>query len=280
MWKFGKQRSDGAAQAKNDKPLSQSATARMLDQRKNRLLEFVAGCVTSSELGVEIGPFDRPLLTRPDWNVRYADVSSTSELRRLADNSPLRHADRVVEVDYVLKGISLPQAISGASVRYIFGSHVYEHIADLLGFLRQLAAEMGPGGAIIGAFPDRRYTYDIDRPRTTLGQFIDRDARSITQPDPHTVFDHFYHFKPVKAGQVWQHGVNHGVARQFSLAHARKMMDTARSSYVDVHCNILTDQEFVDLTETFPDLGISLRLQKMVETVRPMNEFHFCLKVV
>ncbi|VVT11218.1 conserved hypothetical protein [Roseovarius sp. EC-HK134] len=212
--------------------------------------------------------------------MRYADVSTTNELRRLAKSSPLRRVDRVVEVDYVLRNITLPRAIPGTGVRFVFGSHVYEHIANLLGFFRQLAAEMGPGGAVIGAFPDRRYTYDIDRPRTTLGQFIDRETRDIASPDAQTVFDHFYHFRPVKAGQVWQHGANHGVARQFSLAHARKMMNTARISYVDVHCNILTDQEFVELTETFPELGINLTLHKLVETFRPMNEFHFCLKVV
>ncbi|AWZ19924.1 SAM-dependent methyltransferase [Roseovarius sp. AK1035] len=47
-----------------------------------------------------------------------------------------------------------------------------------------------------------------------------------------------------------------------------------------MHCNIPTDQELVELTETFPELGIKLSLHKMVETFRPMNEFHFCLKVV
>ncbi|WP_439525927.1 hypothetical protein [Roseovarius mucosus] len=145
-----------AAQTGKDKPLSQSAVARVLEQRKTRLRVFVAGCVRSTELGVEIGPFGRPLLTGPDWNVRYADVSTTNELRRLAKSSPLRRVDRVVEVDYVLWNITLPQAIPGAGVRFVFGSHVYEHIANLLGFFRQLAAEMGPGGAIIGAFPNRR----------------------------------------------------------------------------------------------------------------------------
>ncbi|EAQ23628.1 hypothetical protein [Roseovarius sp. 217] len=251
-----------------------------LEQRGPRLLEFVANCVEPQALGVEIGPFDRPLLTRPDWNVRYADVNTTDDLKYLAGRSPLRHVEKVVEVDYVLKSVSLPRAISGHGVKFVFGSHVYEHIPNLLGFLRDIATELGSGGTVIGAFPDRRYTYDIDRPRTTLGQFLDRHARDISQPDPQTVFDHFYHNREVKAGQIWTKGADHGAPRRFSLGHAQEMMQQAQTRYVDVHCNVLTDQEFVDLTEVFPELGINLGLHALVKTYRPLHEFHFCLKVL
>lgn len=253
--------------------------ALVLEQRDARLSEFVRSNVNATDLGVEIGPFDRPHLKRPEWNVRYADVNTTTELRRLASASPLRHVDRVVEVDYLLNATSLPRAISGHGVKFVFGSHVFEHIPNLLGFFRDIAAEMGSGGTIVGAFPDRRYTYDIDRPRTTLGQFVDRNARDILKPDPQTVFDHFYYNRDVKAGQIWAKGAEHGRPRRFTLSHAQKMMERAQQQYVDVHCNVLTDQEFIDLTEVFPELDIELRLHDLVKTYRPLHEFHFCLKV-
>lgn len=259
-------------------PRSAPGTANAPDRRLNAVHDYLDRHVSRSDRGVEIGAFDRPILKRPEWNVLYADVYSTERLLELARNNPRRHVDRVVEVDLPLGEQTLAKAMAGRGIDFVFGSHVFEHIPNLLGFLRDVAVELNDGGRVIGAFPDRRYTFDIDRPRTTLGQLVDRDRQNLSKPDPSAVFDHFYHFKPVKAGQVWHSGNDHGVGRSFTVAQAIEKSRNSLDEYVDAHCNIFGDDEFEAIAAEFVNLGIPLRLDSIFPTSRPMNEFFFCLR--
>lgn len=258
---------------------SSAPSAEAGDARKSRLLKFAADSIRTGSRGVEIGPYDRPLLTRPDFEIQYADVQTTETLRDLATQNPRRFPEKVVQVDFVIGEKSLAELIDGRGIGYVFGSHVYEHIPNLLGFLRDIANVIGPSGRIIGAYPDRRYTFDIDRPRTTLGQLIDRDLRGLTQPDMASVFDHFFHFRALAAGRIWNFGADHGVARSNTIHNAMAETRKSASQYVDVHCNLFTDDEFIELVDAIHELGVPLKLRAIEPTKRPLNEFFFCLEV-
>ena len=247
--------------------------------RQFKLLRFINENLDPALLGVEIGAFDRPILTPPTYNIRYADVHSTGTLRELAAMNPRRSVDKVVAVEFVIGEQTLAQQIDGRGVSYVFGSHVFEHIPNLLGFLRDMTRSLGPGGRLIGAFPDRRYTFDIDRPRTTLGQLLDRDFRQLVRPDPATVFDHFHNFRRITAGRVWVSGGGHGVPRAYTISQSLAQMQKSKENYIDVHCNVFTDDEFVEMIGEIALLGVGLTVIAVERTKRPGNEFLFCLEV-
>lgn len=251
------------------------------ERRLELLQDFLGSFDLKSKLGVEIGPYDRPILPKPDYDMIYADVFSTEELRRMGAANKNRDASKVVDVEIVLRDQTLGAAIEGRNVKYVFGSHVYEHIPNLLGFLREVAESLGPGGLIIGAFPDRRYTYDIERPRTTLGQLLDRDARNVTKPDPDIVFDHRFYFRPVKSPAIWALGEAGIPERQFTFDHAMAKMELSHEDYVDAHCNLFSDEEFAEAMAALGAAGrLPLSVASVTPTVRPFNEFFFALKVV
>jgi len=259
-----------------------ASTATSLDPveiRKAKLLAFVDANLSKDMRGVEIGAYDRPMLNKPNYDIMYADVLSTESLREHAAMNPRRFPEKVVPVDFVIAENTLAQAIEGRGMSYVFGSHVFEHIPNLLGFLRDMASSLGKGGVLLGAYPDRRYTFDIDRPRTTLGQLLDRDLRQLKRPDAATVFDHFHHFRQITAGRVWNLGADHGLPRTHSLGYAFAEMRKSTEDYVDVHCNLFTDDEFAALIGEMSQLGVPVKLRSLERTKRPGNEFLFCLEV-
>jgi SAM-dependent methyltransferase len=58
--------------------------------------------------------------------------------------------------------------IASASLNFIIASHVLEHLPFPLAALKEWYRALAPGGALLVKIPDKRYTFDIKRPRTPL----------------------------------------------------------------------------------------------------------------
>ncbi len=241
--------------------------------------EFVGAFDLGAARGLELGPFDRPVFPRRAYaDILYADVKDTAELRRLARISPRRDENAVVTVDYVLADRALDDVVPHGSLDFVFCSHVLEHVPDLVATLNSIEAILRPGGLFLCAYPDRRFTFDIDRPATTLAQVFDRHARRVRRPEPETVHEHFLNSRSVRVGRLWQ-GLPDAVGpRNFTLEDAEKHAAQARSRYVDVHCNVLSDSEFTAMVAALNDAGMTrLHVRSMLETAAPLNEFFVAL---
>lgn len=149
--------------------------------RKEKLLLHVS----QGGRGVEIGPSYNPLAPkREGYRVTTLDTLDREGLRAKYAAHQV-DIDRIEEVDCVWKGERYADLIPRPhDFDWILASHVIEHTPDLIGFLEDCSAILGPGGVLSLAIPDKRRCFDRYRPISGLGQVIDRH---VTRAKSHTV---------------------------------------------------------------------------------------------
>lgn len=134
--------------------------------------------------GIEIGALHRPLKVPKSAHVAYVDRQSNDELRRTYPE--LNHFE-LVSIDRVDNGESL-DSIPAESLDFIIANHMIEHCENPISTLSCHFNKLVPGGIAYYAIPDRDFTFDRDRPLTTVEHlefdFLNGPASSRAQ--------HFY----------------------------------------------------------------------------------------
>jgi SAM-dependent methyltransferase len=122
--------------------------------------------------GIEIGALHNPLDVPGSARVHYVDHLPVDELRRhypeLAD-VPL------VDVDVLDDGERLA-TIGDGTQDFVIANHFLEHCENPLGAFGNMIRVLRPGGVLYLAVPDKRYTFDADRPATPTDHVL-RDYR-------------------------------------------------------------------------------------------------------
>jgi SAM-dependent methyltransferase len=114
--------------------------------------------------GVEIGALFLPLSVPAGVSVRYVDRMGVAELR---DQYPELDgfdlvAPHIVDDGEVLAGVP------DSSVDFVIANHFIEHCEDPIGTLSNHLRVLRPGGTVYMAVPDCRFTFDRDRPVTSV----------------------------------------------------------------------------------------------------------------
>ena len=122
--------------------------------------------------GIEIGALHNPLEVPESVRVRYVDHLSVNELR---EHYPELADEPLVAVDVVDDGERLA-TIGDGTQDFVIANHFLEHCEDPLGALANMIRVLRPGGVLYLAVPDKRYTFDVDRPVTPTDHLI-RDHR-------------------------------------------------------------------------------------------------------
>ena len=206
--------------------------------------------------GLEIGPLDKPRLTKDRHRVQYVDHASTDDLRQkyAADDAMRDHLDDIVDVDHVWTGAEpLAEVVGDAGpFDYVFASHVAEHAPDLIGWLDQIAAVLSDDGRLYLALPDKRLCFDVNRDLTTIADLVDAHLRGLTAPGFRQIYDFHSRMIAVDAAAMWAGSVNYtGVERtdvdpdQWAYELCLKHQQTGE--YVDGHCHVFTPASFLDL---------------------------------
>ena len=117
------------------------------------------------EPGVEIGAFTAPI---PGIQPVYVD--------RFAE-----YAGQRTGAEYFGDACELP--FHNDSLRYVATSHVLEHVANPLAALREWHRVLRHGGIIYMVLPDRRKSFDRDRPLTPVTHMLEDFQRGTTQVD-------------------------------------------------------------------------------------------------
>ncbi|MGD0199050.1 MAG: methyltransferase domain-containing protein, partial [Solirubrobacteraceae bacterium] len=120
--------------------------------------------------GIEIGALSVPLHLPPGAHVRYVDRKSNAAL---AEDFPELDPTRFVPVDVVDDGASL-RSFADATLDFVVANHVTEHTEDPIAALQSQVRVLRDGGVLFLVVPDRRFTFDRDRPATTL-EHLQRD---------------------------------------------------------------------------------------------------------
>ena len=203
--------------------------------------------------GLEIGPLDRPMVRTDKADVSYVDVVSRDALRsHYGQDKHHVNVDNIPEIDYVLiqpdgRTLSIAEAAKpGAPFDWIAASHVIEHVPDVVGWLSDLAEITVDGGALALIVPDQRYSFDVHRPLTTVGQMLQAHQDGDQRPSVRAVYDHYSaaaHYEPL---DVWR-----GEAPTFATpAHpwwqaAEEVERSLAGEYVDCHVWLFTPESLL-----------------------------------
>jgi predicted SAM-dependent methyltransferase len=126
--------------------------------------KFLAGA------GIEIGALHSPLQLPPDAKARYVDRMTVPDLRR---QYPELSALKLVDIDIIDDGETL-DSIEDATQDFVIANHFIEHCQNPLLALKNMLRVLKPGGILYLAIPDKRFTFDVDRPVTSF-EHIFRD---------------------------------------------------------------------------------------------------------
>ena len=151
------------------------APARQIKQHIGRWLfpplntrRVVAARWLSGE-GIEIGALHNPLPLPKDLRIQYVDRMTVDELRR---EFPDLESLKLTPVDIVDDGESLTK-FANESLDFVIANHFIEHCEDPIGTLLNQLRVLRPGGRLFLTVPDKRFTFDKDRPVTPLAHLVE-----------------------------------------------------------------------------------------------------------
>ena len=227
--------------------------------------------------GVEIGPLDKPIVSRGESSIFYADHADTDSLWKKYSNDPSVNVDAIPDIDIVLSGKTLADHLGCGSVDYIVASHAIEHAPDFVAFLKDAHDVLKVQGVLCLAVPDHRYTFDVFRRPSFLEDVEAAQESRATRPSLDQVLDHAKNVVDFDLGLAWK---DYRRALQSArLKHPRsnipRLVEKHQSGeYMDVHCWVFTPWSFLGLTKKVCEqYDLPMGLRRFVPT-RPMkNEF-------
>lgn len=251
-----------------------------LSYRRRQILSSAG--LARPRIALEVGAFDNPTVrARDGFDVRYADYFSATELREMHAANPRRDPERIVEVDYVIKGPHLSPFIR-EEVDLLVANHVVEHLPDPIGWLRDVERFCSASAAIFLAVPDQRYTFDyLKRPSDAI-ELVAAHEQGKAAPDPYDIARMRWLHTRVDADALWQ-GAAPPVPPLPAPRRLRELVEQSRAQaaqgYTDVHCTFYTSESFVRIFDELHRSGYIAWEVELLQDVDPGgNEFCVLLR--
>jgi SAM-dependent methyltransferase len=233
--------------------------------------------------GVEVGPLDRPLVSKNEGEIYYVDYASTAELKKSLTDPNVK-LDRIVDIDFIWKDKPLADLLGRkAPVDYIIASHVVEHVPDLIGWLKEMRDALKDGGALILIVPDKRYTFDFHRRPTAFEEIELAYAERRRRPGLRCIMDHIAGVVKLDAEAIWDGRANtdeapfHHDPSYLAIIAERY----AAGHYIDIHCWVFTPWSFLDtLGRIEAKVGLGFDLKGFATTAASEIEFYVQLRRV
>lgn len=133
--------------------------------------------------GVEIGPGPIPqILPSGKTQVSYLEQMPAEEWNRLYNGGGKYPVRPELWGNYIVgEASALP--VEDGSLNFIFGSHVFEHLANPIGHLQRWRGKLAPGGKVIMVVPDLNGTKDGVHHRCSLESLVEEFERDIWLPE-------------------------------------------------------------------------------------------------
>ena len=202
--------------------------------------------------GVEIGPGPQPqILPKDGVDVSFLEQMPPEEWNRLYNGGGKFPVRPELWNNYIIgEASSLP--VEDASLDFIFGSHVFEHLANPIGHLRRWKEKLAPGGKVICVVPDLGGTKDALQDRSTMQEWRSEDEEQLWLP-------------------IERHYVRH-MRRDADDEIVREAIKRNESIHVHYYDNI-NCQQLLDLAVR--ELGYA---DYVIEHTPNHKDFHFILR--
>jgi hypothetical protein len=203
--------------------------------------------------GIEIGALYNPVFVREGVQVKYVDWETADVMReqlRLVEevkDAPL------VNVDILEDGMTLA-SIAESSQEFIIANHFLEHVQDLSAPSKHLAL-LNTNGILFYGIPDKRYTFDKERPVTSLEHLV----KDHEEGPAWSLLDHVKEYLAL-------------VEHKTGIEAEDRVKELAAQPKVSVHFHVWTIDE---VTEIFTALRQRYQLPYVIEAIacnRPMVE--------
>ncbi|MFT3880378.1 MAG: methyltransferase domain-containing protein [Gemmatales bacterium] len=204
--------------------------------------------------GLEIGALYNPVFVKPGVEVKYVDWEAGPSLREQL--RPIEHLANVpiVEVDIVEHGETLA-SIHSESQDFIIANHFLEHVQDPIGTIKRHLQLLRPGGILFYGLPDKRFTFDRERPVTTLE----------------------HHFRDHEEGPAWslmEHMIEYValVENKTGIEGEQRIKDLLALPRLGIHFHVWTIHE---MTELFTEMRKRYNMPYVIEAImcnQPMIE--------
>ncbi|MCU1362131.1 MAG: hypothetical protein JWN99_3420 [Ilumatobacteraceae bacterium] len=222
--------------------------------------------------GLELGPLTHPVIRRDMGAIRYADHVDTDTLRARYRLHEGFDVDAIVPIDYAIGAGSLHDAVGAdAPFDYVLGSHVIEHVPDLVRWLDDVRSVLRDDGILTLAIPDHRRCFDALRSPTVVADVVHAHVTRATVPTPRQVFDHYSSAVTWHGSIAWAE--EPPIGELVSVHSEHEAIERATASdlsgeYDDVHCWVFTPRSFRRVVAAMQRLGLmSFRLESCSETI-------------
>ena len=207
--------------------------------------------------GLEIGPLHNPLVRKSEGTVLYVDHADTDFIKK-ATQDPNINNDEIVDIDIIWGDRPLKDLVPHP-MDYAVASHVIEHVPDMIGWLKDLHGALKEDGLICLAIPDRRFTYDLLRPESTIGEMVEAYLLRARRPPARHLFDKLALQAVFPKAQGWEDDLFvQSLPREERLPDAYRLAErvAATVDYVDAHCWVFTPESFLDVVERLSHIGL------------------------
>jgi SAM-dependent methyltransferase len=191
---------------------------------------------------LEIGPSYSPVVTRADgWDVSTLDHSTAEELRQKYAGDQNVDVSRIEHVDFVWHDGPLETAFPADALGTFgacIGSHMIEHMPDLVGFFRSMERVLAPDGVLSLVVPDKRFCFDFFQPLTLTGDVLEAHRTGRTRHARSAEFNAAAYMVTASSDICWgQRATGLLAFRDGDLVAARDKLfvDADRADYRDVH---------------------------------------------
>jgi SAM-dependent methyltransferase len=242
------------------------------ERRRDLLLKYVS---LNKHVGLEFGPLAHPLIQKDEGKIMYSDYMDRASL--IKKYSRTKNPNKIQEIDYVINPEQLLAESIPDKFDYLIACHVIEHVPNIIDWLLQLHDLLLPGGLLYLAIPDKRYTFDILRPLTSLSHILNDYFRNIKKAEVDHIFEHLYLFRDIKTLDVWN-----GQLSEQIMKPRRSALETYQDAihiyetepYSEVHCHVFTSQQFMTILQELIEMKlIPYSISAFEDVINPYNEF-------
>lgn len=221
------------------------------DRRRLSYSEKLMALLPADGRGAEIGALNKPTLTKARFpGLLYVDHLETEALRAKYQGLP-----GIVEVDRPMPDGRLTSALGrDTPLDFLCASQVFEHVPDPIGWMRDAADVLKPGGLLSMSLPDRRLTFDLYREETRAADMVAAHLAGAQVPDVRAVYDNqalaaavnvtFIRDDSISPEQVVAGGG--AVIAPFISDDPMPLTEAAQGGeYLDTHCWVFTPPGFL-----------------------------------